>query len=93
MSTVVSGNYEWDSAKAAINIAKHGVSFDEAAVALDDENEVTFEDATHPDRALSLVMSPYARVLLVVTTDVTDRTRIISARKATKHEQRTYQNG
>jgi uncharacterized protein len=93
VATVLYGNFEWDSAKAESNETKHGVTFEEAAKALADVNEVSTPDKTYPDRSLSLVMSPYARVLLVVTTEVTDRTRIISARKATKHEQRAYARG
>lgn len=94
MATVVVDDFEWDDAKAAANLAKHGVTFEEAAVALaTDADEAASEDPNHPDRTLSLVMSRRARVLLVVTTEVTDRTRIISARKATSHEQRAYQRG
>lgn len=94
MPTVVSGDFEWDETKAAANLAKHGVSFDEAAVALaSDPNEISFDDADLPDRIQSLVMSPRARVLFVVTTERGSRTRIISARKADDHEQRTYQTG
>lgn len=92
MPTVVSGDFEWDEAKAAVNLTKHGVAFDEAAVALaSDPNEISFADAALPDRIQSLVMSPRARVLLVVTTERGSRTRIISARKANDHEQRTYE--
>ena len=93
MPTVVSGDFEWDEDKAIQNLQKHGVSFDEAAVALaSDPNEQTFEDPTDPARVLSLVMSPQARVLWVVTTESGPRTRIISARRANTHEQSQYSN-
>lgn len=93
MPTIVDGDFEWDEAKAEANERKHGVTFGEAALALLDPNEVATDDATDPTRVCSLVMSPRTRVLYVVTTETTDRTRIISARKATPHEQRTYQAG
>lgn len=93
MSTVVAGDFEWNAAKAESNLAKHGVSFPEAAIALADPNEVPSEDPSDPDNVISLVMSPRARVLLVVTTERGDRTRIISARKAETHEKRRYAQG
>jgi uncharacterized DUF497 family protein len=85
------GNFEWDDAKAAANLAKHGVGFIEAALALEnDANEVSFEDPAHPERVISLVVSQFTRVLTVVTTERGERTRIISARKATAREARAY---
>jgi uncharacterized DUF497 family protein len=91
VSTVVSGDYEWNEAKAKTNLAKHGVSFDEAAVALaSDSDELATPEPMDPLRTRSLVMSLRARVLLVVTTEAGARTRIISARKAEPHEQRIY---
>jgi uncharacterized DUF497 family protein len=91
MAMVVSGDFEWDDAKAAANERKHGIGFDEAALALaSDPHEIAVLDPSSPDHTLSLVMSPRARVLLVVTTERGSRTRIISARKADSHEQRTY---
>lgn len=92
MATVVYGDFEWDEAKAEENRAKHGVSFDEAADGLaTDPNEIAIEDPTEPGRVDSLVLSPHnPRVLFVVSTDAAVRTRIISARKADRHEQRLY---
>jgi len=58
-----------------------------------DPDEVAFQDPVKPDHVHSLVMSRKARVLLVVTTERGTRTRIVSARKAAPHEQRTYQAG
>jgi uncharacterized protein len=94
VATVVSGDFEWDDAKAAANVAKHGITFDEAALALaSDPNEMAFADPVEPAHVQSLVMSLRERVLFVVTTERGSRTRIISARKATDHEQRTYEAG
>lgn len=88
------GNFEWDDAKAAANLAKHGVDFIEAALALEnDANEVSFEDPAHPERVLSIVLSPATRVLTVVSTERGARVRIISARKATAREARAYRGG
>lgn len=89
---MLSGDYEWDESKAWANLAKHGVGFDEAAAALDsDPDELAAPDAIDPSRTHSLGMSLRARVLLVVTAEAGDRTRIISARKAEPYEPRTYE--
>jgi uncharacterized protein len=91
VATCFYGDFEWDEHKATRNLQAHGVSFEEAAEALaTDPHEVTQQDPTDPANVVSLVMSPRTRVLFVVSTEVADRTRIISARKADSHEQRTY---
>jgi hypothetical protein len=92
VATVVYGDFEWDEGKAEANLAKHGVSFEEAADALaTDPNEISIEDPTEPGRVDSLVLSPHnPRVLFVVSTDAGARTRVISARKADRHEQHLY---
>ena len=88
---MVSGDYEWDKAKAEANLAKHGIGFDEAAAALDsDPDELAAPDPIDSSRTHSIVMSLRRHVLLVVTTEAGARTRIISARKAEPHEQHTY---
>ena len=92
MATVVEAGFEWDSAKAAANRAKHGVSFEEAIGALSDPRAVWLEDAHHPDRVVTLGLSMRRpNVLYVVSTERGTRTRIISARKATPHEARIYE--
>jgi uncharacterized DUF497 family protein len=91
VATVIAGAFEWDDSKAESNLDKHGVSFYEAALALaTDPNEVAVEDSAHPEHVISLVMSPRTRLLYVVSTERAHRTRIIGARKANPHEQRTY---
>jgi uncharacterized protein len=91
VSTVVYGDFEWDDAKAAANFSAHGVRFEEAADALaTDPHEISVEDPSDPSRVVSLVMSSNLRVLYVVSTERGSRTRLISARKANSHEQRTY---
>ena len=93
MSTVVVGGYEWDRDKAAENFAKHRVSFEDAIDALEDEAAVELADLAHPDRAVTIGFDQRARILVVVTTERGDRTRIISARKATNHEESIYASG
>jgi uncharacterized DUF497 family protein len=94
VATVVSGDFEWDDVKATANVTKHGITFDEAALALaSDPLEVAFADPLESGRVQSLVMSLNTRVLFVVTTESGSRTRIISARKANDHEQHTYEAG
>lgn len=83
--------FEWDSAKAAANARKHGVSFEEAQSVFYDEFAVQFFDEEHSgneERFLLLGMSTEARLLLIChcERDAGNIIRIISARKATKRE-------
>jgi uncharacterized DUF497 family protein len=93
MPTVVSGDFEWDADKATTNVEKHGVSFEEAAVALFDPNAVEAVDFLHDERLITLALNPATGVLYVVSAEgAEERTRIISARKANPNEKRRYQN-
>jgi uncharacterized DUF497 family protein len=91
VATATYGDFEWDEAKAEANWAKHGVAFEEAAQAFTDPQSVDFSDTAHPDRLVTLAMSPQGRILYVVTTEHEARTRIISARRANTHERRIYE--
>ena len=85
--------FEWDDRKAESNRQKHGVTFVEAATVFDDPRKLVKLDEEHSDaedRWHVLGFSSKDRLLLVVTLDRTNRCRIISARKATKHEQDDY---
>ncbi|PKY10151.1 hypothetical protein B1757_11340 [Acidithiobacillus marinus] len=87
--------FEWDSAKAAANIKKHGVSFEEAQTVFYDEFAIQFFDDDHSsdeERFLLLGMSTGARLLLVAhcEREAGHIIRIISARKATKRESTFY---
>jgi uncharacterized DUF497 family protein len=94
VATVVYGDFEWDDEKAASNLQKHGVAFEEAAHALEtDANALDLADLTDPSRINTLAMSSLARILYVVSIEVGLRLRIISARRATTHEQRIYAEG
>jgi uncharacterized protein len=88
--------YEWHEAKAATNFAKHGISFTAAARALEDPRKIEILDDRfdyNEDRIQSLCMDR-GTVLLVVTVMPDDNVcRIISARKATRHEQERYFQG
>ena len=87
-------NYEWDEVKAQLKIAKHGVSFDEAATVFCDEYGLVVFDEDHSDdeeRFYLLGMSRKDRILLVVHCyRSNDIIRIISARKATIREKAQY---
>ena len=90
--------FEWNAAKAAMNIKKHGVSFDEAKSVFFDEFAVQFfdqENSETEDRFLMLGMSNERNLLLVCHCEREDgnTVRVISARKATKNESRNYQRG
>ncbi len=83
---------EYDPGKSASNEHKHGVSFDEAASALLDPHALAREDgmAEGEPRWVLLGMSHAPRLLVVVYTLRGDNVRLISARKATTKEERTY---
>jgi uncharacterized DUF497 family protein len=87
-------DYEWDVEKARANRRKHGVSFADAAAALEDEQALTVED-DYPDerRFITLGRDPFDRILVVVYTYRSRTIRIISARKATPVERRQYEEG
>lgn len=88
--------YEWDPAKAAANLKKHGVSFEEAASIFLDELALTFWDPDHSEeeeREITIGHSAEQRILFVAHTAREDRIRIISARQATSQERRQYEEG
>jgi uncharacterized DUF497 family protein len=88
--------FEWDPDKAARNLAKHGVPFHEAATVFGDPLAMTYFDPDHSDdedRFLTFGHSNTGQLLVVSHTDREDRTRIISARRATRKETRQYEEG
>jgi uncharacterized DUF497 family protein len=88
--------FEWDEAKAAANVRKHGVSFEEAITVFSDPNTITILDVAHSeteDRFVDIGLSVSGRVLVVVYTERGARIRIISCRKATPAERRQYERG
>jgi len=88
--------FEWEQDKANRNLTKHGVAFAEAATVFGDPLAVTFADPDHSgseDRYLTFGHSAGGRLLIVSHTDRGDRTRIISARRATRQERKLYEQG
>jgi uncharacterized DUF497 family protein len=89
-------SFEWDASKAAANLKKHQISFEEAKSIFFDEFGVQFFDDEHSsdeDRFLLLGMSSGAKLLIVCHCEREQGAviRIISARKATKRESAFYQ--
>ncbi len=66
MDTVIFGDFEWDDRKAAANLRKHGVSFEEAISALADPRALEAPEFEHPWRFLTIGRSALLRVLFVV---------------------------
>lgn len=88
--------FEWDDGKAQINLAKHGVSFEEAASVFGDPLALTFSDPDHSlgeKRWLTFGVSHIGRLLVIAHTERGRAIRIISARKATRHERGIYEQG
>lgn len=88
--------FEWDSDKAIRNLAKHGVPFAEAATVFGDPFAVTFADPDHSDdedRFITFGESAGGQLLIVLHTDREDRSRIISARRASRKERKVYEQG
>jgi len=93
MPTVVEGDFEWDSVKAASNLVKHGVSFAEAATVFADPFAVYLDDGSGVGRIVVIGASLRQRVLYVVNVERGERDRIISARTATAAEREVYETG
>ena len=93
MPTVIEGSFEWESDKAEANIAKHGVSFPEAATVFADPFAVYLDDGSGEGRMVVIGTSLRQRVLYVVHVERGERDRIISARLATPAERAVYENG
>ena len=88
--------FEWNPDKANLNLKKHGVSFNEASTVFNDPLSLTFPDPDHSygeDRYVIIGLSGANRILVVSHTDRADSIRIISAREATRKEQRFYEYG
>jgi len=89
-------NLEWDPKKATKNVRKHGVDFHEAGTALEDPLSTTYPDPDHSvgeHRFLTIGQSAKGRVIIVSHTDRRNAVRIISARPATAHERKSYEEG
>ena len=87
--------FEWDKDKAASNLKKHKVSFDEASTVFDDPLAYIFDDEDHSEeehREIIIGHSILRRLLLVCFTErIENLIRIFSARKATRKERKDYE--
>jgi uncharacterized DUF497 family protein len=86
--------FVWDELKAIENVEKHGIAFEEAATVFADPLAVFLDDPRHPENARIVGQSNAGHVLLVVFIDPEeDLVRVISARPASSHERRRYEEG
>ncbi len=88
--------FEWDARKAAANLAKHGVAFEEAATTYGDKAAISIPDPVHSiaeQRFVLLGRSAKGRLLVVCYTERPPRTRLISARPPSRREWRQYEEG
>ena len=88
-------HFTWDAAKARANIAKHGISFEEAETAFSDEDAILVSDPEHSAREarfLLIGLSVALRVLVVVhcEPDGSGAIRLISARRSSRSERGQY---
>ena len=94
-------NFEWDLNKAKKNLSKHKISFESATTIFRDERAISISDEEHSDeeeRWLTIGMDEVTRTLVVIHTFISIdqdncNIRMISARKATKKEQKAYRKG
>ena len=88
--------FEWDESKAAANLSKHDVSFNEAKTVFQDTLYIIFDDPNHSNfeqRYIIIGESAQKRILMVAFTERDSITRLISARKATRKEREDYEEG
>lgn len=88
--------FEWDESKAAANLKKHGVSFEEAKTVFDDPLALIFDDKAHSideQREIIIIIghSRKNQLLLTCFTERSNAIRIISARPATRREREDYE--
>ena len=93
MPTVIEGDFEWASDKAAANLAKHGVSFSEATTVFADPFAIYLDDGSGIGRMVIIGTSLSDRLLYVVHVERGERDRLISARRATSAERDVYETG
>ena len=85
----------WDAAKARTNVARHGIAFEDAELALSDPAGLTREDpdARGEARFVTVAADALGRVVAVVYAYRGDDVRLISARPATRREKEAYAQG
>ena len=87
-------DYQWDAQKTTRNLKKHKIDFADAVSVLEDDLGLTIKEQIIEDeqRFATVGIDLFGRVLVVVYTHRGDNIRIISARKATKTESKTYES-
>ena len=86
--------FEWDEDKAAVDLRKHRVAFEDAASIFADPLAYTFDDPDHSlgeQRLLTFGLSRSGRLLAIIHVERSRTIRIISARRATRHERGLYE--
>jgi uncharacterized DUF497 family protein len=86
--------FEWDRDKAASNLKKHGISFDEAVTVFFDSLSATFSDPDHSLGERRLITAGYSlrgRLIVVCHTERRGSVRLFSARRATKRERERHE--
>lgn len=94
-------DFEWDIIKAESNVRKHKISFERAATIFRDRNLLSIPDEEHSEaeeRWLTIGLDETGIILVIAHTfkefsEAVYKIRIISARKATKSEQKQYEEG
>jgi uncharacterized DUF497 family protein len=85
--------FEWDKAKGELNARKHGIRFADIFAVFEDPNALTVDDDEQTEeRLVTIGMDCFGRVLVVVYTWREDNIRIISARRANRHEVGQYES-
>jgi uncharacterized protein len=89
--------FTWDLRKASANCRKHGIEFHEAATVFEDPLSTTFPDEAcstrEEPRFVTIGIAQSGRLLVVAHANSDDTVRIISARRATRHERKFYEQG
>ena len=90
----MSVEFTWDPRKAKANLKKHKVSFEEAVTVFGDPLALVVEDASYAERSILIGQSERLHVLFTVYVERDEGiVRIISARRATSHERKSYEEG
>jgi uncharacterized protein len=88
--------FEWHDRKAAANLRKHGISFEEAATIFGDPLSITITDERHSrpndERFVTIGSSIRNQLIVVIHLEHEMRIRIISARRATSRERKQYES-
>ena len=86
--------YQWNRDKAATNLRKHGIDFADAVSVFSDDLAIAISDQRFDEERFVIIgLDAFGRVLVVVYTLRGDEIRLISARKANRHERQQYQEG